>query len=136
MRGVSCHECRRASCVAQLKPGDQGFVRPVEASKGRKRQRNGSSSSPATFKVMHAEALVGMLLAMGSGASSAPKGGLTGMMNAALRGELQPEVSGKFGERAYKDEPWSRSMGSKLNVDVMTAAPKAALEKSAFMLQR
>ena len=92
VRGVSCHECRRASCVAQLKPGDQGFVRPVEASKGRKRQRNGSSSSPATFKVMHAEALVGMLLAMGSGASSAPKGGLTGMMEAALRGELQPEL--------------------------------------------
>ena len=87
--------------VSQLKPGDQGFVRPVEASKGRKRQRKGSSSSPATFKVMHAEALVGMLLAMGSGASSAPKGGLTGMMEAALRGELQPEVSGKFGERAY-----------------------------------
>ena len=56
---------------------------------------------------MHAEALVGMLLAMGSGASSAPKGGLTGMMEAALRGELQPELSGKFGERAYKDEPWS-----------------------------
>ena len=95
--------------VSQLKPGDRGFVRPVEASKGRKRQRKDSNefSSPATFKVMHAEALVGMLLAMGSGASSAPKGGLTGMMNAALRGELQPEVSGKFGERAYKDEPWS-----------------------------
>ena len=89
VRGVSCHECRRASCVAQLKPGDQGFVRPVEASKGRKRQRKDSHefSSPATFKVMHAEALVGMLLAMGSGASSAPKGGLTGMMEAALRGE-------------------------------------------------
>ena len=93
--------------VSQLKPGDRGFVRPVEASKGRKRQRKDSSSSPAMFKVMHAEALVGMLLAMGSGASSAPKGGLTGMMEAALRGELQPELSGKFGERAYKDEPWS-----------------------------
>ena len=96
--------------VLQLKPGDRGFVRPVEASEqGRKRRkkRSGDGLSLVTFKVMHAEALVGMLLAMGSGAPSAPKGGLNGIMMAALRGELRPEPSGKFGERAYKDEPWS-----------------------------
>ena len=58
-------------------------------------------------KVMRPEALVGMLLAMGSGHKSTPKGGLDGLLEAALRGELREEPSGKFGEGAYKNEPWS-----------------------------
>ena len=58
-------------------------------------------------KIMPPAALVGMLLAMGSGAKSTPKGGLTELLDAALRGDLQPEASGKFGEGAYKEEPWS-----------------------------
>ena len=60
-----------------------------------------------TAKIMRPEALVGMLLAMGSGSKSTPKGGLTELLDAALRGDLQPEASGKFGEGAYKEEPWS-----------------------------
>ena len=58
-------------------------------------------------KVLRAEVLAGMLLEMGTGAKSAPKGGLTRLIEAAEARKHRPEASGKFGEGAYKDEPWS-----------------------------
>ena len=45
---------------------------------------------------------------MGSGSKRTPKGGLKELVAAFERGELSPsETSSKFGEGAYKDEPWS-----------------------------
>jgi len=81
-------------------PGERGFVAPVGVHGGRVREGE-------LAKVMRAEVLVGMLLAMGAGHKSTPKGGLNGLLEAALRGELTEEPSGKFGDGAYKDEPWS-----------------------------
>ena len=82
----------------QKNPGERGFVAPVGVHGGRVREGE-------LAKVMRAEVLVGMLLAMGAGHKSTPKGGLNGLLEAALRGELTEEPSGKFGDGAYKDEP-------------------------------
>ena len=74
----------------------------------KKLEKGKKGTHGALSKVMPAEALVGMLLAMGTGASNAPKGGLDELLEAALKGDLQlPERNGKFGNGAYKDEPWS-----------------------------
>ena len=81
-------------CVAQKAPGDPGFVLPVMLEKG-------------GAKVLRAEVLAGMLLEMGTGAKSAPKGGLTRLIEAAEARKQRPDASGKFGEGPYKNEPWS-----------------------------
>ena len=86
-------------CVAQKAPGDPGFALPVMLKTGRAKKRRA--------KVLRAEVLAGMLLEMGTGAKSAPKGGLTRLIEAAEARKHRPEASGKFGEGAYKDEPWS-----------------------------
>lgn len=58
-------------------------------------------------KVIRPEILAGMVLEMGTGAKSAPKGGLQELIDAAEARKQRPEASGKFGEGPYKDEPWS-----------------------------
>ena len=63
-------------------------------------------------KVMMPEMLVAMIIGMGSGSALTPKGGLQELIAAYDRGELSTAAtkemwSGKFGEGAYKDEPWS-----------------------------
>ena len=68
----------------QKDPGERGFVAPVGVHGGRVREGE-------LAKVMRAEVLVGMLLAMGAGHKSTPKGGLNGLLEAALRGELTEE---------------------------------------------
>ena len=84
------------SCVyiAQKVAGDHGFVLPLMLEKGR-------------AKVIRPEILAGMVLEMGTGAKSAPKGGLQELIDAAEARKQRPEASGKFGEGPYKDEPWS-----------------------------
>ena len=55
---------------------------------------------------MSAEMLVGLLLEMATGSSRTPKGGLAAVAKASAKGKAVPSSSGKFGEGAYKDEPW------------------------------
>ena len=80
--------------IAQKVAGDHGFVLPLMLEKGR-------------AKVIRPEILAGMVLEMGTGAKSAPKGGLQELIDAAEARKQRPEASGKFGEGPYKDEPWS-----------------------------
>ena len=84
---------------SQKTPGTAGFVKPVMLESG-------------AAKVMMPEMLVAMILGMGSGSALTPKGGLQELIAAYDRGELSTAAtkemwSGKFGEGAYKDEPWS-----------------------------
>ena len=57
-------------------------------------------------RIISPEMLVGLLLEMATGSSRTPKGGLAGVAKASDNGKAAPSTSGKFGERAYKDEPW------------------------------
>ena len=50
--------------------------------------------------------LTGLLLEMATGSSRTPKGGLAAVAKASDKGKAAPSSSGKFGEGAYKDEPW------------------------------
>ena len=52
------------------------------------------------------EMLTGLLLEMATGSSRTPKGGLAAVAKASDKGKAAPSSSGKFGEGAYKDEPW------------------------------
>lgn len=78
------------SRVLQKEPGDPGFVQPVRLPGGE-------------AKVMLPEMLVGMLLEMGAGSASTPKGGLKELLDAYAEGDLQNALR-------YRREDWNRSL--------------------------
>ena len=82
-----------ARCLCpQKKPGEKGYMRPIVVD--------------GEERIFSPEMLTGLLLEMATGSSRTPKGGLAAVAKASDKGKAAPSTSGKFGEGAYKDEPW------------------------------
>ena len=77
---------------SQKKPTEDGFLEMAK--------------EDGKFMLAEDEMIAGMLLEMATGHANTPKGGLRELANAIESGKARPEWAGKFGNGAYKDEPW------------------------------